>query len=354
MQVSVISFTKNGLELSKKIEKAFGDWQIKLYTKYKIEGLENSSSISYVSQGISEWAGEQMGQKNALVFIGACGIAVRAIASYVKDKLQDSPVLVMDEQGNYVIPLLSGHIGGANDIANILAERLQATPVITTATDVNRRFAVDLFAQKNGLKIVNKDGIAKISSKILDGKTITVAIEEGHWDGVGIVPEQIEIVDLDSEIEKDIVIKTENEMDKAELILQPKEYIIGIGCKRGKEEDKLIRWIQKSLEEAGIFMEQIYALASIDRKKDEEGLLRISQRERIPFYTYSAEELERVTGNLHESEFVKKTVGVSNVCERAALYACGDGGRLVYEKHAEDGMTIAIAKRKWSVEFDEI
>ena len=238
MQVSVISFTKNGLELSKKIEKAFGDWQIKLYTKYKIEGLENSSSISYVSQGISEWAGEQMGQKNALVFIGACGIAVRAIASYVKDKLQDSPVLVMDEQGNYVIPLLSGHIGGANDIANILAERLQATPVITTATDVNRRFAVDLFAQKNGLKIVNKDGIAKISSKILDGKTITVAIEEGHWDGVGIVPEQIEIVDLDSEIEKDIVIKTENEMDKAELILQPKEYIIGIGCKRGKEEDK--------------------------------------------------------------------------------------------------------------------
>lgn len=209
-----------------------------------------------------------------------------------------------------------------------------------------------MFAQKNGLKIVNKDGIAKISSKILDGKTITVAIEEGHWDGVGIVPEQIEIVDLDSEIEKDIVIKTENEMDKAELILQPKEYIIGIGCKRGKEEDKLIRWIQKSLEEAGIFMEQVYALASIDRKKDEEGLLRISQRERIPFYTYSAEELERVTGNLHESEFVKKTVGVSNVCERAALYACGDGGRLVYEKHAEDGMTIAKTAKELEKETD--
>ena len=100
-------------------------------------------------------------------------------------------------------------------------------------------------------------------------------------------------------------------------------------------------------------MEQVYAMASIDRKKDEEGLLRISQREGIPFLTYSAEELERVTGSLHESEFVKKTVGVSNVCERAALYACGEEGRLVYEKHAEDGMTIAVAKRKWSVSFDE-
>lgn len=353
MQVSVISFTKNGLEFSKIIEKAFEEWQIKLYTKYKIEEQENSLSIDYVSQGISEWAGEQMRQKNAIVFIGACGIAVRAIASYVKDKFQDSPVLVIDEKGKYVIPLLSGHIGGANEIANIFAERLQAIPVITTATDVNQKFAVDLFAKKNGFRIINRDRIAKISSKILDGKTITIAVEEGHWDRAGRVPEQIEIVDFDSEIEKDIVIKAENEIDKAALILQPKEYIIGIGCKRGKEEDKLMHWIQNSLEEAGIFMEQVYALASIDRKKDEEALLRISQREHIPFYTYSAEELERVRGNLHESEFVKTTVGVSNVCERAALYACGDGGRLVYGKHAEDGMTIAIAKRKWSVAFDE-
>lgn len=354
MQLSVISFTKNGLELSKKIEKAFGDWQIKLYTKYKIEGLENSSSISYVSQGISEWAGEQMGQKNVLVFIGACGIAVRAIAPHVKDKLHDSPVLVIDEQGQFVVPILSGHIGGANEIANILAERMQATPVITTATDVNRRFAVDLFAKKNGLKIVNKDGIAKISSKILDGKTITIAIEEGHLNRADGVPEQIEVVDLSSGKKVDMVIVTDIYENGAELILNPKEYILGIGCKRGMEEDKLTAWIQKNLAEVGISMEQVYAMASIDRKKDEEGLLKISQRERIPFFNYSAEELESVTGRLHESEFVKKTVGVSNVCERAALYACGEGGRLVYEKHAEDGMTIAIAKRKWSVSFDEI
>ena len=353
MQVSVISFTRNGLELSEKIEKSFIDWQIKLYTKYKLEVLEGSSQIIYVSQGISEWAGEQMGQKNVLVFIGACGIAVRAISTYVKDKLQDSPVLVMDEQGRYVIPLLSGHVGGANEIANILAERLQATPVITTATDVNRRFAVDLFAKKNGLRIVNKDGIAKISSKILDGKTITIAIEEEHWNRADGVPEQREVVDLSSGKKVDMVIVTDIYENGAELILNPKEYILGIGCKRGMEEEKLTAWIQKNLAEVGISMEQVYAMASIDRKKDEEGLLRISQREGIPFLTYSAEELERVTGSLHESEFVKKTVGVSNVCERAALYACGEEGRLVYEKHAEDGMTIAVAKRKWSVLFDE-
>lgn len=354
MQVSVISFTRNGLELSEKIKQAFVDWQIKLYTKYKIEEMANSSQITYVSQGISEWSGEQMSQKNVLVFIGACGIAVRAISPYVKDKLQDSPVLVMDEQGRYVIPLLSGHVGGANEIANILAERLQAIPVITTATDVNRRFAVDLFAKKNGLRIVNKDGIARISSKILDGKTITISIEEGHWNKEDRVTEQIDVVDFNSGKKVDIVIATEIYENEAELILNPKEYILGIGCKKGKEEDKLAAWIRKSLAEAGISMEQVYAMASIDRKKDEEGLFRISQRERIPFFTYSSAELECVTGSLHESEFVKKTVGVSNVCERAALYACGEGGRLVYEKHAEDGMTIAIAKRKWSVSFDEI
>ena len=99
--------------------------------------------------------------------------------------------------------------------------------------------------------------------------------------------------------------------------------------------------------------EQIYAVASIDHKKEEEGLLALTREERIPFLTYSSEELLKVPGDFQESEFVKETVGVSNVCERAALLACGEGGSLVYGKHAEDGMTIAIARRKWSVSFDE-
>ena len=355
MQLSVISFTRKGIGLSERIEDCPQWGNIRRFTKCKSVATEDreQEEITYVPQSICEWAGEQMEEKNILLFIGACGIAVRAIAPYLTDKLHDSPVLVMDEEGKYVIPILSGHVGGANEIARLLAEHMQAKAVITTATDVNESFAVDLFAKKNALSIENKNGIASISSKILEGKTITVSIEPGHWNQQEKLLSQICIVDYPPKEPVNLVISAEQRDFEAELFLIPKEYVIGIGCKKGKEEQKLITWIQKNLKAMGITMEQIYAVASIDRKKEEKGLLALTRKERIPFLTYSSEELQKVKGDFQESEFVKETVGVSNVCERAALLACGEGGSLVYEKHAEDGMTIAIAKRKWSVSFDE-
>lgn len=355
MQLSVISFTKKGIRLSEKVFDSFNLRNVKCFTKCKaaLAEEEKREHITYVSQSISKWAEEQMREKNCLLFIGACGIAVRAIAPYLTDKLHDSPVLVMDEEGQFVIPLLSGHVGGANEIARFLAEKMQAMPVITTATDVNRKFAVDIFARKNNLTITNKDGIAQISSKILNEEDITIAIEYGHWNTQKKLPQQIKMVEYPPKNPVDVVISSEKQDFCSKLLLIPKEYVVGIGCRRGKEEEKLWSWIQRNIRELGIAMEQIYAFASIDKKKDEESLLTIARKERIPFFTYSAKELECVQGNFQESEFVKETVGVANVCERAALLACGEGGSLVYEKHAEDGMTIAIAKRKWSVTFDE-
>lgn len=355
MQLSIMSFTGKGILLSDRIRKMPQCWTVKCFTKCKtaIPEKTGQEEVIYVTQSISEWAGEQMHRKNILLFIGACGIAVRAIAPHLVDKLHDSPVLVMDEEGKFVIPILSGHVGGANEIAKLLADTLQATAVITTATDVNHQFAVDVFAQRNAFIITDKSKIARISSKILSGKTITAAIETGHWNGTGELPVQLQLVSYPPCEPVDFVISSEPEDFDAELVLIPREYVIGIGCRKGKGEQELFSWIQNNINHIGITMEQIYAIASIDRKKEEEGLVALTQEQRIPFLTYSAEELEKVQGDFEESAFVKETVGVSNVCERAALLAAGEGGSLVYGKHAEDGMTIAIAKRKWSVSFDE-
>ena len=178
MKVSIISFTLKGIELSLKIKKAFsGETEEELCLYTKCSHAEKSlterklteknlaeSGLSYVEQPLTEWTGEQMKKRRSLLFIGACGIAVRAIAPFLTDKLNDVPVLVMDEQGRFVIPVLAGHVGGANELAVSLAERMGSTPVITTATDLNHCFAVDLFARRNALHIVNKDGIAKVSS----------------------------------------------------------------------------------------------------------------------------------------------------------------------------------------------
>lgn len=439
MKVSIISFTLKGIELSLKIKKAFSreaEEDLCLYTKcsYAEKSLtekniteENlaeknlaESGLSYVEQPLTVWTGEQMKKRRSLLFIGACGIAVRAIAPFLTDKLNDVPVLVMDEQGRFVIPILAGHVGGANELALSLAERMGSTPVITTATDLNHCFAVDLFAKRNALHIVNKDGIAKVSSRILAGEEVTMAVEEGHF-GEGEaqilrgrrvprkinIPDGIRLVSCIPEFRTDIPVATTEVVEdipatstelmmnvlavseesttdapvaftesSAEipgvteapvdilvapasygqgrlLTLRPKEYVIGIGCKRGKAAEQIDDFVNRVLKESGISMEQVAAFASIDRKNDEEGILWMSSHYGIPFVTYSAEELQQVEGTFHASEFVKSQVGVDNVCERAALRFSGPGGTLITGKQAEDGITAAIAKRRWSVSFDE-
>lgn len=438
MKVSIISFTLKGIELSLKIKKAFsGETEEELCLYTKCSHAEKSlterklteknlaekdlveSGLSYVEQPLTEWTGEQMKKRRSLLFIGACGIAVRAIAPFLTDKLNDVPVLVMDEQGRFVIPVLAGHVGGANELAVSLAERMGSTPVITTATDLNHCFAVDLFARRNALHIVNKDGIAKVSSRILAGEEVTMAVEEGHFreeaqtlrgrrvsrktnipDGIRLVScipefhtdipivmteviEDIPAVSAEStedapavsaesttdapvaftELSAEIPDITEAPVDvlvapasygKGRLLtLRPKEYVIGIGCKRGKAAEQIDHFVHRVLKESGISMEQVAAFASVDRKKDEEGILWMSSHYGIPFVTYSAEELQQVEGTFHASEFVKSQVGVDNVCERAALRFSGPDGILITGKQAEDGITAAIVKRRWSVSFDE-
>ena len=125
-----------------------------------------------------------------------------------------------------------------------------------------------------------------------------------------------------------------------------------MGGRKGKEPEEIAEFIRRCLKKNGIAAEQVYALASIDIKKEEQGFLSWSRKEKVPFYTYSAGELLRVEGEFHGSEFVKKQTGVDNVCERAALRVCAGRGKLLQEKQAEHGMTLAIAKREWSVSFD--
>lgn len=354
MSLSVISFTKEGIRLSERIAKEWEGENVLVFTKCTAARNEDfTKHIQFVTLSIGEWTREQMAEKNTLFFIGACSIAVRAIAPCLTDKLHDSPVLVMDERGKYVIPILSGHMGGANEIAMRLATKTGAIPVITTATDINGKFSVDLFSKKNGLYIVNKDGIAKVSSKVLAGKDITMSIEPRHIPNMIKKPDGIHIVAYPPAEFVDVVITAEEKSFDALIHLKPKEYILGMGCRRGKDVEKLEVLIQKSMEEAGIGIEQIFALASVDRKKDEEGLLIWSRKANIPFLTFTAEQLQNVEGAFHTSAFVKEQIGVDNVCERAALMACGPGGKLIFRKHAEDGMTIAIAKREWRLVFDE-
>lgn len=384
MKLAIISFTENGIKLSQTVAKRLSRRKVTLYTKcsrYTAEDLK----VQRVKESLQVWTAQRMAEGDALLFIGACGIAVRAIAPNLTDKLHDVPVLVMDEEGQYVIPILSGHVGGANELAHELAGLMDACPVITTATDVQKKFAVDLFAKRNHLEIMNKDGIAKVSAKALAGEQLTIAVrakniecyhpkfcevcEEDFTEAENqllreasmhkqdqeacVVEPPLRLVPYVKNQQIDIVVSETPDNKNALIWLRPRRYVVGMGCRKNKDTEELLAFYQETLEQAMVELGEVYALASIEKKKDEPGLLAISERMRIPFFTYTAEELNRVGACVHSSEFVKAQVGVDNVCERAAFAGCGVSGWLIYEKHAFDGMTIAIAERNWSVILDE-
>ncbi len=407
MKLSVISFTAGGAALSAAVREALEqEAEVTVYTKHKSSesgeddfretgrsekadstrasgGIEKADSTKeydrfgkadstkghgklgkisnitencnqwaeYVRDTLSAWTGAQFHSQNALLFIGASGIAVRAIAPYVKDKLEDPAVLVMDEAGRFVIPLLSGHYGGANELAEKLAERLGATAVLTTATDVNGLFAVDVFARKNNLIICNRNGIKAVSSAVLAGERVTMAIAGDHQEKLPV--ELTRVLYPPADRVSVVVSPYRKDAGRAELQLCPRAYYIGIGCRRGKLLSEIEDAVEKQLQKAGIRREALAALASIDLKMREPGLLQLAEKYHLPFQTYSQEELKRIPGEFTASFFVQEQVGVDNVCERAALAASGEGGRLLIRKYAENGITVAMAVRKWSVTFDE-
>ena len=359
MRITVISFTQKGTDSANMLsEKSIRFQREKVYFRL----LTACSKLT--KKGVAEYCAKEdlkniirdcFAMNEPVVFVGACGIAVRMTAPFLKDKLKDVPVIVMDEKAQFVIPLLAGHAGGANELATEIAAKMKATPVITTATDVEGVFAVDVWAKKNNLHIENRDGIAKISSKILAGETVTVFIEPGLLKKdakfpPGLIPVK-NTYGKGKEEQADILVSSDLKKKNALLILRPEKYIIGIGCRKGKSEEEIEKTVREVLRNNHIALSHVSLIASVDAKKEEEGIVQYAKKRRIPYVTFPAEELEKVKGDFASSDFVKKNVGVDNVCERAAVLAGGRGCSLVVRKTAKDGVTVAVAERKIRVDF---
>lgn len=342
MVIGICSFTNEGRHQAERIE--------------KIDGI----LVKKCSDGkIQEFVGECFKLNIPIVFVGACGIAVRMIAPFVQDKLLDPPVVVMDEKGQYVIPVLSGHMGAANDIAMLLADSLKATPVITTATDVQNTFSVDVFARRNGYRIENRNGIKLIAKRRISEDVISkISLVKGETVKVADGQSGTTIARLtDGEL-------TFSDTVTGEMMLKliPKKYVIGMGCKKGKTFEELQAFLEseqvRNVFDIGANQDDIYGLVSIDLKAEEMGLQMLAQFYRTKFVTYSSEELNYIQGDFSESDFVLQVTGVSNVCERSAMLL-SNSGELKVGKISGDGITFAVAQRvpgkdNWSTKAGEI
>jgi len=327
MKIAAIAFTDRGMELGQRLRSGF------------------DLTLTRCSEGeLSTWTKDNFPAADALLFIGAAGIAVRAVAPYIKSKTADPAVVVMDELGSYAIPLLSGHMGGANQLAVRLARYAGALPVITTATDINRVFAIDSWAQSQGLIVANPEGIKRISARLLAGGAIRI---KSSFPIMGPAPAGIVL----SDGEYDVLITCRTRGKTTALRLIAPVVTLGIGCKNGMAADVIETAFTMMMRKAGCSEAAICGAASIDIKAGEPGILEFCRRHRLPLRTFSAAELAAVPGVFSGSDFVNKVTGVDNVCERSAVLA--SGGRLLAGKEAANGVTMALAIREPRLYFRE-
>ena len=341
MEIWIVSYTARGRDTAERAANALSGtghecrrFAMPKFLKRGDEPLKTSAA---------QWAEEGFARADALIFVCATGIAVRAIAPWVRDKKTDPAVLALDETGRFVIPLLSGHLGGANALAETLAERIGATPVITTATDLNDLFAVDVFAKNNRLFITDMERAKEVSAAMLAGEPVGFSSD---LPVSGTLPKGLTA----GNARIGVCVSAENKTPyEKTLLLIPKRFALGVGCKKGKDAKTLDAFLHRALSTHGVSISELSCVASIDLKRDEPAILAFAKANGLPFYTYSADELNAVPGDFSGSAFVKETTGVDCVSERAAVKA--SGGALIVKKIAEDGMTFALAKSEEGISF---
>ena len=279
------------------------------------------------------WTAKAWTEADALIFVGAAGIAVRAIAPHVKDKFTDPAVVSVDEAGRFVIPLLSGHVGGANELALNIAALTGGQAAVSTATDVNGLFAVDVWARERDMVITDRVLAKEISAALLEGKPVGFVSDFGHPCPAGLTRGPAELGVW-------VTYRRREGPFPRTLRLAPRGLILGIGCRKGTPEETIREAVEEAL--SGYEPQAVVQVATIDLKKEEPGLLAFCAAQNLPLAIYTAEELAAAKGRFTRSAFVAHITGVDNVCERAAVCA---GGTILVPKQAKNGVTVAVAGR---------
>ena len=376
-------------KLAKKLENISG---AEIIAKVKCEALPEVSMKETVKACVDEY----FEQVDAIVFVTASGIAVRSVAEHLTHKSKDPAIVCMDECSKHVISLVSGHAGGANALTQMLADVMWATPVITTATDVEGRFSIDDYAREHNLVVTDWPKAKAISAEVLAAGAEPVRVNEAEVlqeeeknaceickeqkstgidvgkiendgcenriDGCGIrvdgCENGIDVLKLQIGSYQVVITPQDVSVDAQTLQLIPRCIVAGVGCKKGMPVDKIEHAVQEAFAKAGLRIEALCAVASIDLKKEEVGLQEFCEIRNVPFETYAAEELQAVPGTYSASEFVSGVTGVDNVCERSAVkyaseHAKNQGelllgrqakrGELLLGKQAYGGVTVALA-----------
>ncbi|MGQ4808426.1 Siroheme synthase [Candidatus Entotheonellaceae bacterium PAL068K] len=304
-----------------------------------------------------------MASYEQLVFFLATGAVVRLIAPHLGHKTTDPGVLAVDEAGHFVVPVLSGHQGGANAFARTVAGYLGATPIITTASDVIGGLSLDLLEAAFGWVAEPPERLKAAAMSLLHQAPVAIVQEvggTGSWLEAQTLPQHVTVTHQVTQLPPrpfDFVLWITDRLVQdlhgleAERILwyRPPSLVLGVGCERGISLAGLDDGLETFLRQSGYARASIAALASLDRKADEEAIVALAQRHGWRTHFYAAAELAQVPGIARPSPVVAQSVGTPGVAEPAALRAA-QASCLVVEKHvmaspaAPERMTFALAR----------
>lgn len=373
-KIAVVCITENGKKLALKITKELNEGDIyfvkrqsyrTLQETYNISNKDyivNNNTITNIQQGninikiikqkLSNFIPTIFNKYKYILFIMATGIVVRMIAPLIQSKFKDPAVMVTDEKGRNIISLLSGHMGGANEMTLYLSHLINANPVITTATDVNNKSSLDMISKSLNGYIENfRENVLKVNSMIVNNKPVGLFLDEDYnIDTRGFkLLKHDDMCKIDDEefenIEAVVVISNKKKLDfKSEKIIKliPKNIVLGVGCKKNIDSDHMKNSLEEFLAINNIDIKAIKAIGSIEIKKNEQAIIDIATYLNVPFQTFTVEEISEVDYLYGKSEWVKKNVGVYSVAEPCAHLL--SKGNLIIEKQKYTGITFSAGR----------
>jgi cobalt-precorrin 5A hydrolase len=345
-KTSVLAITKNGITIGEDIKKQFPSFDVFAPTKLTTE----ATGITWYSEPTTEKIVELFKNNNALICIFSLGAVIRLIAPFLKDKKTDPAIIVIDDKTNFVISVLSGHIGGANKLTREIAEKLEALPVITTAADVNKTIAVDLVGREFDWKIDDDSTVTKISAHMVNEEPIGIFQEVGERNWYKKLPSNVSVYqnmkDLKKSNSKACLIISDKIIDdgisKESVIYRPQSLVVGIGLHWDTTKETIRDGIDTCLKKFKLSPKSIAKLVSIKKPEDVQGLIDLGKELEIPVEYVNREDLAEISAP-NPSETVKAFEGTASVSEAAAIKV--SKGQLIVEKQKfPPNLTIAIAR----------
>ena len=347
-KIAIIAITKNGIKMAKELKEKFPSWQVFVPDKFS----DQNNKINWYTDSTTTKITELFKSNDALICLFSLGAVIRLISPHLKDKKTDPAVIVIDDKAQFVISTLSGHLGGANQLTNDIANQLGATPVITTAADVNKTIAVDLVGKDFGWKIDDDSNVTKVSAFMVNEEKIAVFQTCGakNW-WKNKLPENVSTYSTLDELKKSqprgcLIISDEQnhlyEILENAVIYRPPSLVVGIGLHWDTTKDKIMQGLDGTLKKFHLSKKSIARFVSIKKEKDVVGLNELADEMNIPLELFDKDELATIK-TPNPSKMVEGYEGTASVSEASAIKS--SGGNLVVEKQKfPPDLTIAIAR----------